>query len=237
MFQVARRGYTIYTMRTLAIAISISVAAGRLAAESAHERLTEAAELFQEVMSIPEKAIPQELLQKAACIVIVPGVKKAAFVLGAKYGRGFAVCRKNSGTGWGAPGAVRVEGGSFGFQMGVSSTDVVLLVMNERGMKKLLSSKFTLGADASVAGGPVGRSSAAYTDGMMHAEILSYSRSKGLFAGLSLEGATLRNDLDENEAMYGKRWTNKQILTSGVEPPKDAAELVSGLNKFSMKRS
>jgi lipid-binding SYLF domain-containing protein len=130
-----------------------------------------------------------------------------------------------------------VEGGSFGFQLGVSSTDVVLLVMNERGMKKLLNSKFTLGADASVAAGPVGRSSGAYTDAMMHAEILSYSRAKGLFAGLSLEGATLRNDIDENESLYGKRWTNKQILTSGQEPPKAAQELISGLNKFSMKKS
>lgn len=224
-------------MRTLVLAVSISLTAGRLAAENTAERLNDAAGLFSEVMSIPEKAIPQELLQKAACIVLVPGVKKAAFVLGGKYGRGFAVCRKKSGTGWGAPGAVRVEGGSFGFQMGVSSTDVVLLVMNERGMRKLLSSKFTLGADASVAAGPVGRSGAAYTDAMMHAEILSYSRSKGLFAGLSLEGATLRNDIDENEAMYGKRWNNKQILTSGLEPPKDAAELISGLNKYSIKKS
>ena len=224
-------------MRILLLALSITVASGRLAAAGTQERLSDAAGLFNEVMAIPEKAIPQELLQKAACIVLVPGVKKAAFGFGAKFGRGFVVCRKDSGTGWGPPGAVRVEGGSFGFQLGVSSTDVILLVMNERGMKKLLSSKFTLGADASVAGGPVGRSGAAYTDAMMHAEILSYSRSKGLFAGLSLEGATLRNDIDENEAMYGKRWTNKEILTSGLEPPKAAAELVSGLNKYSMKRS
>jgi SH3 domain-containing YSC84-like protein 1 len=223
-------------MRTLVFAISISAAAGSLFAERTQERLSDAAGLFNEVMAIPEKAIPQELLQKAACIVLVPGVKKAAFGIGAKYGRGFVLCRKPSGTGWGPPGAVRVEGGSFGFQMGVSSTDVVLLVMNERGMKKLLSSKFTLGADASVAAGPVGRSSGAHTDAMMHAEILSYSRSKGLFAGLSLEGATLRNDIDENESMYGKRWSNKQILMSGLEPPKDAAELVAGLNKYSMKK-
>src|SRR5689334_21790993 len=173
-------------MRTLILVMSITVAAGRLAAENTQERLNDAAGLFNEVMAIPEKAIPQELLQKAACIVLVPGVKKAAFGIGAKYGRGFAACRKQSGTGWGPPGAVRVEGGSFGFQMGVSSTDVILLVMNERGMKKLLSSKFTLGADASVAAGPIGRSGAAYTDGTIHAEILSYSRSKGLFVGLSL---------------------------------------------------
>ena len=223
-------------MRTLVFAISISAAAGSLFAESTQERLSDAAGLFNEVMAIPEKAIPQELLQKAACIVLVPGVKKAAFGIGGSYGRGYVLCRKQSGTGWGPPGAVRVEGGSFGFQMGVSSTDVVLLVMNERGMKKLLSSKFTLGADASVAAGPVGRSSGAHTDAMMHAEILSYSRSKGLFAGLSLEGATLRNDIDENESMYGKRWSNKQILMSGLEPPKDAEELLAGLNKYSMKK-
>ena len=224
-------------MRTLVLAVTLSVAAGHLAAESTQERLSDAAGLFKEVMAIPEKSIPQDLLQKAACIVIVPGVKKAAFGFGGKYGRGFVVCRKQAGMGWGPPGAVRVEGGSFGFQLGVSSTDVVLLVMNERGMTKLLSSKFTLGADASVAGGPVGRSSAAYTDAMMHAEILSYSRSKGLFAGVSLEGATLRNDIDENEALYGKRWTNKQVLTSGLKPPKAAAEMISELNKYSMKKS
>ncbi len=210
--------------------------AGSLAAEGTKERLADAASLFGEIMGAPDRAIPQDLLRSAACLVVVPGVKRAAFVVGGKYGRGFMVCRKESGTGWGAPGAVRIEGGSFGLQIGVSSTDVVLLVKNPRGMKKLLSDKFTLGLDASVAGGPLGRDTSAMTDAMMTAEILSWSRSKGLFAGVSLDGATLRNDIDENEAMYGKRWTNKDIVNSNVAPPKDAAELLKQLNRYSMKK-
>ena len=133
------------------------------------------------------------------------------------------------------PAAIRIEGGSVGFQIGVSSTDVVMLVMNERGMQKLSSSKFTIGADASAAAGPVGRNAAAQTDAYMHAEILSWSRSKGLFAGVSLDGATLRNDLDENEALYGQRWTSKQILGSGATMPAAASRLIAELNKYSLR--
>src|SRR5437588_523566 len=188
------------SMRLLVMLFTMCLGAGLALAETTQERLNDAATLFSEIMATPDRSIPQDLLQKASCIVLVPGVKKAAFVIGGKYGRGFVLCRKESGTGWGAPGAVRMEGGSFGFQIGVSSTDVVLLVMNPRGMKKLLSSKFTLGPDATVAAGPVGRATSAQTDAFMTAEILSWSRSKGLFAGISLEGATLRNDLDENNA-------------------------------------
>jgi lipid-binding SYLF domain-containing protein len=129
-----------------------------------------------------------------------------------------------------------VEGGSFGLQIGVSSTDLVMLVMNERGMKRLLSSKFTLGGDATVAAGPVGRDASAQTDAMMTAEILSWSRSKGLFAGVSLAGATLRNDIDENENMYGQRWDNKQVLDSGATPPAAAEELIKALNKYSARK-
>jgi lipid-binding SYLF domain-containing protein len=225
-------------MRTIALLMSICVGAGTLAAAEAttKDRLGEATALFTEIMATPDRSIPQDLLQKAACIVLVPGVKRAAFVVGGKYGRGFAVCRQGGGTGWGAPGAVRIEGGSFGFQIGVSSTDVVLLVMNERGMKKLLSSKFTLGADASVAAGPVGRDTSAQTDALMTAEILSWSRSKGLFAGISLEGATLRNDLDENKALYGQRYTNQEIVMQNVVPPADAAGLLKELNRYSMRK-
>ena len=210
--------------------------AGSLAAEGTKERLSDAATLFGEIMAAPDRSIPQDLVRKASCIVLVPGVKRAAFVLGGKYGRGFVVCRKATGTGWGPPGAVRIEGGSFGLQIGVSSTDVVLLVMNQRGAQKLMRSKFTLGGDATVAAGPVGRDTSAMTDAMMTAEILSWSRSKGLFAGISLEGATLRNDIDENEAMYGKRWSNKEVVNSGATPPKDAAELLKALNRYSMKK-
>jgi lipid-binding SYLF domain-containing protein len=223
-------------MRSLGILLAICLGAGAARAESTQERLNDAATLFTEIMGTPDRSIPQDLLQKSACIVLVPGVKKAAFVLGGKYGRGFVVCRKKSGAGWGAPGAVRMEGGSFGFQIGVSSTDVVLLVMNARGMQKLLSSKFTLGPDATVAAGPVGRATSAQTDAFMTAEILSWSRSKGLFAGVSLEGATLRNDLDENSALYGKPWDNKQLVLGDVAPPKDAGPLLKELNRYSMKK-
>jgi len=202
-------------------------------ADGAAERLEEAAVLFSEIMATPDRAIPQDLLAKAHCIVIVPGLKKAAFGFGGKFGRGFVVCRNSAGLGWGAPGAVRVEGGSFGFQIGVSSTDVVLLVMNRRGMEKLLSSKFTLGGDASVAGGPVGRNASAQTDALMHAEILSWSRSRGVFAGVSLEGATLRNDLDENKVLYGRELNNKEIVMKGLPVPAAASKLIQSLNKYS----
>ena len=200
------------------------------------ERLDDSASLFSEIMGTPDRSIPQDLLEKAPCIVLVPGLKKGAFGFGGKYGRGFALCRAAEGAGWGPPAAMRVEGGSFGFQIGVSSSDVVMLVMNERGMRKLSSSKFTIGADANAAAGPVGRDAAAQTDAFMSAEILSWSRSKGLFAGVSLDGATLRNDLDENEALYGQRWTSKQILGSGAKMPEAASKLIAVLNKYSMRQ-
>ena len=199
------------------------------------ERLDDSASLFSEIMSTPDRAIPQELLERAQCVVIVPELKKAAFVVGAKYGRGFAVCRGAAGAGWGPPAAIRIEGGSVGFQVGISSTDVLMLIMNKRGMRRLSSSKFTIGGDAAAAAGPVGRSASAQTDAYVSAEILSYSRSKGLFAGVSLEGATLRNDLDENEILYGKRWTSKQILGSGAKMPEAASKLISVLNKYSVR--
>jgi lipid-binding SYLF domain-containing protein len=199
------------------------------------ERLNRAAQVFQEVMGTPDKGIPQDLLDKAACVVIVPGVKKAAFIVGGKYGRGFFSCRK-PGHGWSAPAAVRVEGGSFGFQIGGSETDVVMLVMNQNGANRLLSSKFTLGADASVAAGPVGRTASAETDAYMTAEILSYSRARGLFAGLALSGATLRPDTDANTVLYGKEMTNKEIIEGGVAPPAGASAFLAVLNKYSARK-
>jgi len=201
------------------------------------ERLDDAAALFSEIMAAPDKSIPQDLLEKAQCIVLVPGLKKGALVFGGKYGRGFSVCRQAGGQGWGPPAAIRIEGGSFGLQIGFSSSDVVLLVMNERGMQKLTTSKFTIGADATAAIGPVGRNASAQTDALMHAEILSWSRARGAFAGASLDGATLRNDLDENEAMYGKRWTGKQILDSGATIPAMASKMISELNKYSPRKT
>jgi lipid-binding SYLF domain-containing protein len=190
------------------------------------KRLDEATAVFAEVMATPDKGIPQELLENSHCIVIVPGLKTAAFVFGGKYGKGYVSCRNKGGDGWSAPGTVRIEGGSVGFQIGGSTTDLIMLVMSERGADKLLSSKFTLGAEGSVAAGPVGRTATAQTDAQMHAEILSWSRSQGLFAGLALEGATLRQDLDDNATLYGKRLENREIVTTPVRTPKAAAKLI-----------
>ena len=196
------------------------------------KRLDAAATVFSEVMDAPDKGIPQELMEHAACIVIVPDLKTAAFFFGAKYGKGYLSCRNKVGAGWSAPGTVRIEGGSVGFQIGGESTDLIMLVMNERGADKLLSSKFTLGAEGSVAAGPVGRTATAQTDAQMHAEILSWSRSQGLFAGLALEGATLRQDLDDNATLYGKKLENRDIVTNGRRAPKSAARLMLLLNKY-----
>jgi lipid-binding SYLF domain-containing protein len=228
-------------MRLIAFTLSLAIGCAPLFAADEKdkgkntERLDDSAALFSEVMGTPDKAIPQNLLDKASCIVLVPGLKKAAFVVGGKYGRGFALCRAQGGTGWGPPAAIRIEGGSFGLQLGVSSTDVILLIMNERGMKRLTQSKFTIGGEATAAAGPVGRDATAQTDALMTAEILSWSRSKGLFAGVSLDGATLRNDIDENQIMYGQRWDSKQILGSGAKPPESASKLIAALNKYSMR--
>ena len=199
------------------------------------KRLNEAAAVFSEVMATPDKGIPQEMLEHAHCIVIVPDLKTAAFVFGGKYGKGYLLCRKRTGPGWSAPGTVRIEGGSVGFQIGGSSTDLIMLVMNARGADKLLSSKFTLGAEGSVAAGPVGRTATAQTDAQMHADILSWSRSQGLFAGLALEGATLRQDLDDNATLYGKKLENRYIVTKGVRPPRAAAKVLALLNRYSFR--
>jgi lipid-binding SYLF domain-containing protein len=200
------------------------------------ERLNDAATLFSEVMGTPDRSIPQGLLNKAYCVVLVPGLKKAAVLVGGKYGRGYAVCRAAGGQGWGPPAAIRIEGGTIGAQIGVSSTDVVLLIMNSGGMKRLTKSKFTIGAEATAAAGPVGRDATAQTDGFVTAEILSWSRSRGLFVGVSLDGSTLRNDIDENEALYGQRWTSKDILTSGAKPIPAADKLREVLSKYSPRR-
>ena len=199
------------------------------------KRLNEATAVFSEIMATPDKGIPQDMLANAHCIVIVPSLKTAAFLVGGKYGKGYLSCRSKSGVGWSAPGTVRIEGGSVGFQIGGSETDLIMLVMNARGADKLLSSKFTLGAEGSVAAGPVGRTATAQTDAQMHAEILSWSRSQGLFAGLALEGATLRQDLDDNAALYGRKLENREIVTTSVRTPKAAEKLINLLNKYSAR--
>lgn len=212
----------------------LTPAIGLLAA-TAQERLRDSAEVFHEIMATPDKGIPQDLIAKAACVVIVPGLKKGAFIVGGQYGKGFAICRHEH-AGWGPPAAVRVEGGSFGFQIGGSSTDVVMLIMNESGMRKLDRDKFTLGADASVAAGPVGRTAAAGTDAYMTAEILSWSRARGLFAGIALNGATLRPDMDDNKELYGERLNSKEILMTNKPVPEAARPLIGELDKYSMRK-
>jgi len=204
--------------------------------ESAATRLKTAGVVFTEIMATPDKGIPQELLESSQCIVIVPGEKKAAFIVGGNYGRGFMMCRHASGLGWSAPAGVKIEGGSVGFQIGGSETDVIMLVMNKRGAEKLLSDKFTLGADASAAAGPVGRTTSADTDAKLHAEILSWSRSRGAFAGISLDGATLRPDHDANSELYGRTLTNEQIVAGTIKSPASGSKLTAELNKFSARK-
>jgi len=205
-------------------------------AQTSANRLADSADVLTAVMGAPDSAIPQGLLEKAQCVVIVPGLKKGAFIFGGKYGRGYILCRAHSGHGWGAPAGVTVEGGSFGFQIGGEETDAVMLVMNKGGEAKLLASKFTLGADASVAAGPVGRDSSADTDVQMKAEILTYSRSQGVFAGISLGGATLRPDTESNKELYRDKRSNQQIVMGRTTPPAAAAGLRSDLTKYSARK-
>jgi len=223
--------------KALILVAALGCSSPGLFADTAAERLQESARIMHEIMATPDKGIPQDLLNKAYCVVIVPSLKKAAFVVGAQYGKGFTICRRGAGMGWGAPGAVRVEGGSFGFQIGGSETDVVMLIMNEHGMRQLDKDKVTLGGDASVAAGPVGRTAAANTDAYMTAEILSWSRAKGLFAGISLSGASLRPDRESNGELYGEKLGNREILMTKREPPAAAQALLAELDKYSMRKT
>ena len=224
-------------MKLITIGIAcLGSAAILFGAETSAARLGTSAEVLTEVMGAPDKGIPQDLLEKSQCIVIVPGLKKGAFIFGGKYGRGYILCRASSGTGWSAPAGVTVEGGSFGFQIGGEETDAIMLVMSKRGAEKLLSSKFTLGADASVAAGPVGRTSSADTDLKLTAEILTYSRSRGVFAGISLQGATLRPDNESNEELYHNKRSNQQIVMGKTTPPEAASALRADLTKYSARK-
>lgn len=194
------------------------------------DRLRTAATILNEMTQAGDSGIPQGLLAKAKCVVVVPGVKKAALGFGGQYGRGYISCRREAG-GWSAPAGIRVEGGSVGFQIGGSETDVILAVLNDRGVDRLLSSRFTVGADASVAAGPVGRSAAAQTDATMMAEILAWSRARGVFAGISLQGSTLRDDDGENRELYGREVSNREIVTGSMAAPAAAADLMAALEK------
>jgi lipid-binding SYLF domain-containing protein len=203
------------------------------------ERLNEAAAVLDEIMAVKDKGIPQELLDKAHCALVVPGMKKGAFVIGGQFGRGFVSCRQADGTGWSAPAPMRVEGGSVGFQIGGSETDFVMLIMNARGAERLIkSSKFSVGGEASAAAGPVGRTSSAETDASMRAEMLTYSRSRGAFAGISLKGGTIRADDEAIGDLYGnKKMKNEQIIYGKTPAPAAAAKFLATLNKYSSRLS
>ena len=201
-------------------------------------RLKSSATVLNEIMATPDKSIPSDLLTKCACVVIIPSMKKGGFIFGGRYGRGAVSCRKNGGTGeWGPPSMVGLTGGSFGFLAGGAAVDVVMLIMDLNGINSLIKNKFTIGGDASAAAGPVGRSSSAETDAYMKAKILSYSRSQGIFAGVELNGAVLKQDRDANQVLYGKVVGAKDLLFDATEPvPKDAQEFIQTLNKYSPAR-
>jgi lipid-binding SYLF domain-containing protein len=201
------------------------------------KRLQKASEVFGEIMRTPDKGIPEDLLDKCECIGIVPDLKKGGLGIGAKYGRGVVMCRKQDRA-WTAPSFITIEGGSVGFQIGFSSIDVVMLFMNKKGVEKLIDDKFTVGADATAAAGPVGRQTAAQTNIRMDAEILTYSRAKGLFAGVALDGATLRQDKDDNKDFYGAETDARKILIEGTVPmPTEAQPLASALSLKSPKKN
>jgi SH3 domain-containing YSC84-like protein 1 len=223
-------------LKSLYLVAGALCAAPQLAQSNDIKRLNAAEAVLSEIMAVPERSIPQDLLDRSQCVVVVPGLKKGAFFFGGQYGRGFFTCRKENRVGWKAPAAIRIEGGSFGLQIGGKEADVVMLVMNERGAERLLSSRFTLGGQASVAAGPVGRSASADTDAYMTAEILSWSRSRGVFAGISLQGATLRQDLDVNRELYGKTLENREIMKQDLPVPEPATGLLAVLDKYSSRR-
>lgn len=220
--------------------VFLSIATCMFAKESRNEvaqRLNEASVVFSEIMSAPDKGIPQDLLNDAHCVVIVPGLKKGAFIVGAQYGKGFISCRSKGDRGWSAPAAMRIEGGSIGFQIGGSETDLVMLVMNDRGAQRLMQSKFTLGGEGEVAAGPVGRSATAQTDAKFTAEILSWSRARGVFAGIALKGATLRQDVDDNQAMYGKRLETRDIAMGQIKASSSGQKLIASLGRYSRREN
>jgi lipid-binding SYLF domain-containing protein len=221
-----------------AFLLLLLVASAALAGKRSDQvtRLKRATEVFNEIMATPDKGIPGDLLDKAECVAIVPGLKKAGLGLGGKYGKGLVMCRQGKKN-WSAPSFITIEGGSVGFQIGVQQTDVVMLIMNRKGIEKLIGDKFTLGADASAAAGPVGRDASAQTNVRLDAEILTYSRAKGLFAGVSLNGATLRQDKDDNTEFYGKEMNGRAILLEATVPmPEEAKALAAALSHESPRK-
>lgn len=207
-----------------------------MAQKDAASRLQAATEDLREMMNASDKGIPQDLITKASCVVVVPNLKAGGFIVGGQYGKGFFTCRKPSGVGWSAPGSVRLSGGKFGLLIGGKETDVIMLVMNKDGMEHLISSKFQIGGEASAAAGPVGRSSSAMTDAAMHAQILTYSRSRGVFGGLDISGSAVTEDDEANRELYGRDISNKEILNSELKVPAEAQPFIHELSRISSRK-
>lgn len=197
------------------------------------KRIDNAANVLDEIMGAPDKGIPQEVLESAKCVAVVPSMIKGGFIVGARYGKGIATCRTSSG--WSAPAPITIAGGSWGLQFGGEAVDLVMLVMNDRGMQHLLSSKFKLGAEGSVAAGPVGRQAEANTDWKMRSEVLSYSRSRGIFAGLELNGAVIKQDKDDTQILYGKSASFKTILSGEIAPPAGSQHFLATVSKYAVE--
>lgn len=217
----------------VAAALAVSPA---FAQKTAADRLQAATEDLHEMMNAGDRGIPQDLLRKASCVVVVPNLKKGGFIVGAEYGKGFFTCRKSSGVGWSAPGSLRITGGKFGLLIGAAETDLIMLVMNKDGMEHMLSDKTQIGGELSAAAGPVGRDSSAMTDAVLHAEILTYSRQRGLFGGIDLTGAAVTADKDSNKELYGKEITNKEIVEGGIPTPAEARPFLRALSHQSSRK-
>jgi lipid-binding SYLF domain-containing protein len=215
----------------LCILVPVAFADDKKDASEQVHRMDAAASVLNEIMGTPDKGIPEEILESAKCVAVVPSMLKGGFIVGANYGKGVATCR--TATGWSAPAPFRIAGGSVGFQIGGEAVDVVMIVMNDKGMRNLLSSKFKLGADASVAAGPVGRHAEGDTDWKMRAEVLSYSRARGVFAGVALNGAAITQDEDETRALYGDKASFEQVLTGKVAPPAGSDTFLATVRKYS----
>jgi SH3 domain-containing YSC84-like protein 1 len=224
-------------MKFFGVALAAAlVALPAFAQKDPAERLGKATEVLDAMMNASDKGVPQDLLNKAQCIVVIPNLKKGGFIIGAEYGKGFFTCRKASGVGWSAPGAIRISGGKFGLLIGGAETDVLMLVMSQTGVEHLLSDKFQIGGEASAAAGPVGRDASAMTDAELHAEILTYSRQRGLFGGLDLSGAAVTEDHDGNKALYGHDISNKEIATGDMRTPAEAKAFVHTLDRLSSRK-
>lgn len=221
-----------------AAAAALLLAVPLFAASAARDRLDEATSDLHAMINAGDKSVPQDLINKSECIVVIPNLKKGGFIVGAEYGKGFFSCRNRNGIGWSAPGSIRIAGGKFGFLIGGAETDLVMLVMNRSGMKHLLSDKFQIGGEASAAAGPIGRNASAMTDAEMHAEILTYSRQRGIFGGLSISGATVTEDDDTNRELYGRAIPNKDLVTgqTKVPVPPAAEQFIHTLNRISPRK-